>query len=365
MVTTPPNAGEEGCARLRELARVHRLVAGRIVPHVIDECITGPTPWVALDCDAIADGDHIADYVVETGDKSKHASGTWVPMILMQTLAGMHRVHDPSTGEPVCLGSMARANLLFGADGRMWLVGCGAGALSDAFVAPEVACGAPATPGADVYAVTMFMRAQISVTEMLPIALRIYAGRMLPDDAEAARGVAFSQRIPSLPPHERPTMEEALAHSLNTWRLFGFTPDADGFRAWAAHALAAGLERIAATPRPGESPRIRLGAEAEWLETPNGMRHSLRARRPLRRLLVALASAHRSRVGSSLTVDDLLQAGWPGESPLPEAGSNRVYVAISTLRGLGLDDHLQRWDGGYRLDPAIRIHVEGIDVHDT
>ncbi len=98
---------------------------------------------------------------------------------------------------------------------------------------------------------------------------------------------------------------------------------------------------------------IRLGRDAEWLEAPNGMRHALGARRTLRRLLLALAESRRTRAGAALTVDELLQAGWPGEDPLPEAGQNRVYVAISTLRKLGLGEHLQRWDGGYRFDPAV------------
>jgi hypothetical protein len=33
-------------------------------------------------------------------------------------------------------------------------------------------------------------------------------------------------------------------------------------------------------------------------------------------------------------------------------------VTISTLRKLGLGEVLQRWDGGYRLDPAVPCHFE-------
>jgi hypothetical protein len=36
-----------------------------------------------------------------------------------------------------------------------------------------------------------------------------------------------------------------------------------------------------------------------------------------------------------------------------------VYVAIATLRQLGLSHFLQRWDGGYRLDPTIVTQLEG------
>jgi hypothetical protein len=75
-------------------------------------------------------------------------------------------------------------------------------------------------------------------------------------------------------------------------------------------------------------------------------------------VLVALAEAQTLRAGAALTVDDLLTAGWPGERPLPEAANNRVWVTISTLRKLGLGEVLQRWDGGYRLDPAVPCHFE-------
>jgi hypothetical protein len=73
---------------------------------------------------------------------------------------------------------------------------------------------------------------------------------------------------------------------------------------------------------------------------------------------VALAEAHRDRAGAALTVDELVHVGWPGENPIPRAGTNRVYVAISTLRGLGLGPLLQRWDNGYRLDPTVPCRFE-------
>jgi len=160
-----------------------------------------------------------------------------------------------------------------------------------------------------------------------------------------------------MPPHARPTMTVALAEAMKAWRLFGFAPDVAAFSAFVARALAAEPERLA--DRMDRDTTIRVGRAGEWLETPNGMRHSLRARRALRRVLHALAEARRDRAGTALVVDELLQAGWPGEAPLPQAGSNRVYVAISTLRQLGLGELLQRSDGGYRLDPLVPLQLEG------
>ncbi|MEM6991151.1 MAG: hypothetical protein AAF721_11655 [Myxococcota bacterium] len=37
------------------------------------------------------------------------------------------------------------------------------------------------------------------------------------------------------------------------------------------------------------------------------------------------------------------------------AGANRVYVALTTLRKLGLRDYLLSQDDGYLLDPAMPI----------
>ena len=49
-----------------------------------------------------------------------------------------------------------------------------------------------------------------------------------------------------------------------------------------------------------------------------------------------------------------MEAGWPGEPVLPDSGANRVYVAVATLRKLGLpsskpdrktSDGALQWEG--------------------
>ena len=54
-------------------------------------------------------------------------------------------------------------------------------------------------------------------------------------------------------------------------------------------------------------------------------------------------------------LDDLLEAGWPGERVLPEAAANRVYVAVATMRKLGLRDVLLSRDDGYLLTTDIDV----------
>jgi predicted ATPase len=84
-------------------------------------------------------------------------------------------------------------------------------------------------------------------------------------------------------------------------------------------------------------------------------RVDLTRRATLARLLVGLVSQRLSAPSQPLSVDDLLDAGWPGERVLPDAGANRVYVAVATLRKLGLRDALASRDGGYLIDEDVEV----------
>ena len=77
-------------------------------------------------------------------------------------------------------------------------------------------------------------------------------------------------------------------------------------------------------------------------------------RASLRRVLDAIV---RASVGgaASVSVGDLVRAGWPGEKMRPDSGAGRVYVALSTLRRFGLSDAIERYDEGYRLRPDVRV----------
>jgi len=79
--------------------------------------------------------------------------------------------------------------------------------------------------------------------------------------------------------------------------------------------------------------------------------------RSLRRITLRLVERHQSGASVSLTMWDLLEAGWPGERPAIGAGANRVYVAIARLRGMGLRDSIERFEDGYRIAPAATIRI--------
>jgi hypothetical protein len=90
---------------------------------------------------------------------------------------------------------------------------------------------------------------------------------------------------------------------------------------------------------------------------PAGKKVDLERRRAVRLILQRLTQ-HRVQVpGEALALDTLLGAGWPGERVLPQAGASRVYVALGTLRRLGLRGVLVSRDGGYLLDPKVPIAV--------
>ncbi len=64
-------------------------------------------------------------------------------------------------------------------------------------------------------------------------------------------------------------------------------------------------------------------------------------------------AARLARPGDALGRDELLAAGWPEEKVMPAAAQNRVRVALSTLRTLGLRTLLVTEAGGHRLDERI------------
>jgi tetratricopeptide (TPR) repeat protein len=76
---------------------------------------------------------------------------------------------------------------------------------------------------------------------------------------------------------------------------------------------------------------------------------------PLRAILRLLAEKRALMPGATVSVEDIICAGWPGESIDVEAAMNRVYVALAALRRLGLRELLVTGAGGYMLSPAVGI----------
>lgn len=98
-----------------------------------------------------------------------------------------------------------------------------------------------------------------------------------------------------------------------------------------------------------------VGAHGEHLNGVGGKSVDLATRPVLSRILTRLVEARVAEAGRCLSADALVEAGWPGERILPAARTNRLKVALSTLRGLGLGSQLVHRPDGYLLDPSVPV----------
>jgi hypothetical protein len=83
---------------------------------------------------------------------------------------------------------------------------------------------------------------------------------------------------------------------------------------------------------------------------------------PLRRILERLAQRRIDAPGEPTTIEGIIHAGWPGEKIGAQAGLNRAYVALASLRKLGLRDILLQGGGGYALAQSVVVRLENYRV---
>ena len=100
---------------------------------------------------------------------------------------------------------------------------------------------------------------------------------------------------------------------------------------------------------------LAIGAHGRWFRAPSQCHVDLSSRPSLASVLDALAAAREVHNGKAVATTELISAGWPGERPMNDSGASRVYVAVATLRKLGLGSILQTAQGGYRLDPQVPL----------
>ena len=68
---------------------------------------------------------------------------------------------------------------------------------------------------------------------------------------------------------------------------------------------------------------------------------------------MSLVAARNSTPPRPLSLAELQEVGWPGEKTSFHSGRQRVYVAISTLRKLGLETILVSSEQGYAIEAPI------------
>lgn len=210
--------------------------------------------------------------------------------------------------------------------------------------APELLAGAPPTPAADTYALVALSRALLPYVDLPEAMADGLAGKT---NKTAAFFGWESLSILAAAPGARASLSawRASAHALYT--ELGVAADPSALRARAA---------AESMPPIGHARGFGVAGDGASFQAEGGATVAIPARSPLRRILAALA-ARRAQQGAPCSVAELGELGWPGEQPEPEAGANRVYVAIATLRRLGLRELLVRTDEGYALDPRREVRI--------
>ncbi|MFT6395876.1 MAG: putative ATPase [Bradymonadia bacterium] len=102
------------------------------------------------------------------------------------------------------------------------------------------------------------------------------------------------------------------------------------------------------------SSALRVAEGSVELVLPGGESVSLESRPVLARLLETLVSAALAQSGS-VSVETLVRSGWPDQRAVNSAAVNRLHVALSTLRKLGLKPYLQRVEDAYQLAEELRV----------
>ncbi len=131
-------------------------------------------------------------------------------------------------------------------------------------------------------------------------------------------------------------------------------------QAWlAAHASEALASlRRREPPRAAEpGPSLSVGADARWFAI-EGVRVELGRRAAIRRIFRALVEQRETAPGIALSLNAIIEAGWPDERMAFEAAQKRAYTAIWTLRTQALGEHLLTQDDGYLLAVGLRVEWE-------
>ncbi|MDB4941677.1 MAG: Signal transduction response regulator / Disease resistance protein [Labilithrix sp.] len=124
-----------------------------------------------------------------------------------------------------------------------------------------------------------------------------------------------------------------------------------------------GAARVARRVRENVQARLQrdaliVGRDAAWFRAPQNAVVSLVARPVLRALLRELCAARQASAGGTIPREQLVAAIWPDERSSARSMGNRLSVAISTLRGLGVKA-ISTTGQGVGLDPEVAvIHVE-------
>ncbi|WP_437312505.1 hypothetical protein [Sorangium sp. So ce385] len=357
IVPDPAVSAARASSVFAEIERVHALLDHPLIPKVAARGVADGTPYIELACDAVIDGVDLTSLLNDAGWRLPPKSAAGLIASLREAMRAAHAVTDPKHGRPVCIGRVSCADVLFSREGRFYLVGYGRDAPLERaggqeidrvleFQAPEVAAGGEPTPAGDELALSLLARSLRHAVQGSAASAR-GADRNL----RAMAPEPLERRAPFAPAHARRCADEAdLRHHLAPC---SGAPDPEGFASLVASLLAGRPLPLAAEAPPACPPTLVLGCEVRWIAAKDGEKHTLG--HALSRIVTALVDRHDEAPDASLSLQDLFEAGWPGERPVAGAGANRVYVALTQLRRMGLREVIERNEHGYRLAPRAVV----------
>lgn len=113
-----------------------------------------------------------------------------------------------------------------------------------------------------------------------------------------------------------------------------------------------------ALARAGTSHELRIAADASRFSLDGASPVDIARRKPLKRILEALAARHAAGPNRPLSVETLVRAGWPDDRLIGSTGATRLYTAIATLRKMGLEDVIERRGEGYALSESCVVRID-------
>jgi hypothetical protein len=352
-------------AAFEEIERTHAVLDHPGIPRVTRRGEARKTPYLELACDATVDAIEVIRLLADSDEKIPYAAADAFIAGLREALQAAHAAESPRGGS-VCIGRISPGNILYSKRGSTWIVGFGRnfpvekadGSIDGStnfFQAPELATGGASSPAGDFVALLLFMRSVMAYVDMSGTVGHVLRGEVRPSDGPLIEALLWmEQNVIGQVPGRRATIAEAIAVGNRIRALVGSKPDAAGFAAFIAQLLeqSDSCGRLDHAEPPGFRTLL-IGPDAAWVAGPDGQRQRLG--RAHRKILLALVDRYEAGSGELLTMWDLLEAGWPGEHPIAEAGANRVYVALAHLRRLGLRDIIERTDEGYQLAPRAVV----------
>lgn len=314
----------------------HEAVVHPHVPRVLSVSLASDPLEVRLAFAMTCTAQQLWDRLTDGTLRLPYAAGSW----LAQQVAAVYALLHVSGG---ALGRGSWSNVLLDEQGRVGVLLCAP--LSDRHVcAPEVAAGGMAAPASDVHVIWSMQQPLLAVAD-LPDKMRAALVGESTDEDYLRIFLTLQQRAGATRAGERfEDLRAGLAAWEALWDALQVWPEEESWLRFFADAV----------PSDGAN-SLRVHDGLGFIELPNGEPIDLTRYSVLRRTLAVLIKGWRETPGVGVPVEVFVEEVWPGEQIVVHAARNRVYVALSRLRALGMENLLLRGDQGYFLDPDIRV----------